>query len=400
MSFFDKEMGYNSFDSIIDNTYDEYFREVSADLKSFTNTEENPIDRALSENSLDKLLFKVRYGEQAHRLGEKYHTRAMRQAATQQRDLFKERFIAINRIDGNLTIEESIPVIQSVRENLKDDFYGAILVRTDSHRSNGPNGTINPLNPIVAVALKTAIDEKEEKQRNFLDYKYSIIIYSFTRKDDERLYDLLKDVPAEGYEDDIRDTMVAVHLSEEITVQYTNPRRFGKTQMKYDEDRRDSNGNRIRNDSTSDSYMVPIQIINVSGLMYPGYGTALFRGAGARNISPFMSANIGSPGNNREWSNVCAGSLNSSTDKGKITLNHSNNTSPLNSINLGKGALKYAGKCVDMSLELLTGNRPTVETEPVRMSLVEYQAQNEGASISDYIEYIRLLNVAELPNWE
>ncbi len=54
-----------------------------------------------------------------------------------------------------------------------------------------------------------------------------------------------------------------------------------------------------------------------------------------------------------EWQSVCTGNLSNRTFKGLRTLIHSNTLSPYNTNILRPGAISYADKCVEKSIQIL-----------------------------------------------
>ena len=395
--FFETNIVENSFQQIYRETFDEYYSDVMKDMKNNKVANVNPIDLANEESPLNNLVIKPMYSKEAKYLKSKYHTSAKRSKAHRARILYGDSVISIDKIDSNITIEEAIPIIKGIRENLQDKFFGVIL-RKNGASPTQQNASINPLNPIVASAIKSMIDDKENKnRRKVLDANYSIIVYSL--KDSKSLRALLETKPDTNYMDDIQKLMIVPNLTRGVSIEYDQQRRAGITTATIRVTEKDSNGKTIESDSSH--FVVPVQLANVYGVMYPSYGAVLFQGRSGMNMTPFHSANVGSPyGNGNTWSNVCTGSLNSSTDAGKASLNHSNNTSPLNNINICEGAIQWAHGCVDMSLQLLLGEE--VEVAPVftgRMTKAQYVEQNPGTGIKEYIEHVRELNAKELPEW-
>jgi hypothetical protein len=104
-------------------------------------------------------------------------------------------------------------------------------------------------------------------------------------------------------------------------------------------------------------YLVPNQLLT-KGIVAPYYGTSLVRQKLATSdvtglhLTPMLSANISYSYELRDWTSVCTGSVPKATVAGLKTLNHSNLSSPYNRDILFPGALVYADKCIEKSIEI------------------------------------------------
>ncbi len=115
-------------------------------------------------------------------------------------------------------------------------------------------------------------------------------------------------------------------------------------------------------------------------------------------MTPMYHSNIGHPYNQQTkdgmegGSRICTHSGNSKTQMGLSSLNHSNTTSPLNSILLCQGALEYAEQNLKASLEMFLGDKflKAQRTNEKVLTFKEFKKENDGnGTKKDYFKYIK-----------
>jgi hypothetical protein len=392
------------FEKVEKNTFREFAENIMNGKTSLDMTKDDPIEVSIRDDIPSQILIKTDYMEEAHRLSSKYHSiskmRYKYKAGSTMPINNIPRFfngdnIEFTRIQAQETIENSIDIIKNVYDEIGNKLFGAILIG---------NGSIkfNILHPIVANYFYEL--RKSENKTRFQKMKYDIILY--TMKYTEKFDSYPHVIDEEGRKEtakDIKDLFISIHRSKKLEYSYGGMKYAPPFHVEYLEIIKDENGNELQDNGLT--YIIPAQVANSNGVMYPYYGAVLINnGNRGKNMTPFLSSNIGRPGANPEaWANVCTGGIATGTDKGKKTLNHSNATSPLNTNVLSEGYLTYAEECIKASLTMLTdhnyldeenGTKVEEEEKKVfdensRMTLKEYREFKPESSLTDYVEYIK-----------
>ena len=85
--------------------------------------------------------------------------------------LFEDVSRSITTIDTPMTLENAVQSIAKIRNALKQNFYGALLINKEHDIK------VNPLHPLVAMSL---ISEDSQFKEN---YKWTLIIFSYQSRD-------------------------------------------------------------------------------------------------------------------------------------------------------------------------------------------------------------------------
>lgn len=381
--------------AIYESTCLDLIRELSKNL-----AEDKPtMESFTSMNGLDKCVQEINFNKSIKDLYAKYHNPGIK-APQSNKDVdiayswtkFTQE-MEISKIgEYDMSINEAVKLAGEVRKEIGDRFYGLLL----STKGKKQERTVfNPLHPVLVAEL-----QKEDTSLNKDEKIWSMAIYTWIEesKYKENFPTMWND---ESYITEIATIITSINSPANYIVENKD---FNvdivddKFVLNYKEIKRQrDSGEEILEDSSGDrNYMVPGQIINISGVAYPYYNVVYSRLGLAWNITPMYAANINHPqgqstGSGMEGgSRICTHSGNSKTQMGISALNHCNTTSPLNSYILTPGALTFAKQCSEASLEMLLGEEYSFNNEPeVVLSYQEFIAENDGATKAQYLSYIK-----------
>jgi len=266
--------------------------------------------------------------------------------------LFRDVTESIVNIPDAGDITAALKLLESVIADIGGEFYGALLISGKT--------IINPLHPLVAMSL---LEDSPIKAVS----NWRIVIYTFNNagvlhqnyssesaeisRIDENINSLIQSFSAQ-VPTEIRgiDSQVS-ESGETATVRF---------QVKKHKDEEDN----------VEMYLSAHQMIT-AGIVCPYYGTSVIKmngGTSGTGVTPMLSCNLSSPSvtehnwtystdsenvpKNSNWSSVCTGNLNNRTLHGLRSLTHANTLSPYNTRIMGVGALVYAERCVQKSLEI------------------------------------------------
>lgn len=343
--------------NIIQETYSLKVNEFLSNV-NITNKKEHaitPIEDSLKNtDSFKDIIFNVTDSSLFHQLAEHNHHLELDQHSF---DELKEEHgildISMTSIESFENLEKSIKIITRTSEALGDKFYGAILI-PKHHRSEH---SFNPLHPLVSYfisEIKKNKDEFRDQYDKFFDEKYKIIIYTF-----DNSKGIEKFSNTTNYNKEIINLVVGTQTKDFYSLKYANfmHNKISHTvsyNIELNKDGRKETINHLDQLSDRLKYIVPNQILNHQGVIYPYYGTSFINNENGMNLTPMFSANIGEPGEEEGtmWSNICTGEESYETISGKLTLNHSNLNSPLNGCIFNRGSFVYAKQCNQISFDL------------------------------------------------
>lgn len=369
-------------------------RELSKDLSQDVPTGES----FTSVNGIDKCVEEINFNAEIKNLYKKYHNPNIRREEEDIQKIGWQTFnnaISITKVgDHNMSIEDSILLAAEVRKDVGEDLYGILLSSAGKKKERT---IFNPLHPVIVSELgreDTSIDVKEKK--------WSLAIYTWNDyiKPKDKFPALYNN---ENYINEIATIIASISTPSKYMIENKN---FNvdivdnSFIMKYDQIKRLKESGEILNEEGSGerNYIIPGQIINISGVAYPYYNVVYSRKGLAWNISPMYGANISHPfaqktGSGMEGgSRICTHSGNANTQNGVSSLNHSNTTSPLNRSILNEGSLTYASQCVDASLEMFLGDKyKEHEAVPEKaLTFQQFKEENGGnGTKAQYLSYIK-----------
>jgi len=375
---------------IYENTCIELVRELTDDLINDKPTH----DSFTAENGLGFAVEEINFTDNIHSLMKQYHNPNINGGT--------EAWNALKRLDitkvgkHDMSINDAINIIDTIYEEIGNDLYGVLLM--DELPGKDKN-IVNILHPVIVSIL-----DREDININKDEKKWTITIFTKTDKFYSRLIDYSSD-PKRFYNDkeDTYKTEIA-----KIIAAINNPSEYvienrdfkvdivnNEFVLNYEEVRTLKKDGSVIEGNTSRNYIIPGQVINISGIAYPYYGVIYSRRGLAWNLCPMYGANIGHPhrqsmSNGQEGgSRICTHSGNSKTKQGTSSLNHCNTTSPLNSNCIMPGAFSYANACVEGSIELLTGKTYANKKNEKPMTMAEYLEKHPDATKQEYIKYMK-----------
>lgn len=381
--------------AIYESTCLDLIRELSQNL-----AEDKPtLESFTSIHGLDKCVQEINFSKAVKDLYTKYHNPGIKQAQTekQQNQTYSwTRFVGdmdISKIgDYDMSINEAVKIAGEVRREVGDMFYG-ILLSTSGKRKD--RTVFNPLHPIIVAEL-----QKEGTSLDLDSQEWSMAIYTW--KENSKYKDQFPGLyTEESYIPEIATLITCINSPANYIVENKD---FNvdiideKFVLNYKEVKRQKDsGEEISEDEAGDrNFMIPGQIINISGVAYPYYNVVYSRKGLAWNMSPMYAANINHPeaqstnDGMEGGSRICTHSGNSKTQMGVSSLNHCNTTSPLNSYVLEPGAISYAKQCADASLEMLLGEDYTFHGKPKPvLTYQEFISENDGATKAQYLAYVK-----------
>ena len=393
---------------IYENTALELIRDLSKDLAENISVRES----FTSINGLDKCVQEINFTDATKELYARYHNPNIRipgDGAIQNTQYSWSQIktdMQITKVGNyNFSIRDAIKMAGDLKASVKDQFYGMLL---STEGGKKVRTIFNPLHPIITTELM-----KENTSINTEEKKWSIALYTWNEGSTYK-----KKYPLSYSEKNFIPEIAAVIASANIPSNYTvENKNFNvdivddKFILKYEQTkRRRDNDEVIRENSEARDFLIPGQIINISGVAFPYYGVIYSRLGLAWNLCPMYAANINHPSgqatkNGMEGgSRICTHSGNSKTQMGVSSLNHTNTMSPLNSLLLTEGAMSYADQAVDASLEMFLGDEykgrePKVEKA---LTFTEFKAENDGnGTKAQYIDYIKnrlAVTMAEEPD--
>ena len=353
-----------------------------------------------SINGVDKCVQEINFTQPISELYKKYHNPKISLSNSEDANstyswkTFNSK-IEISKIGNHdMSINESMEIAGKLRKDIGDQFYGMLL----STKGNKKSRVIfNPLHPIIVAELlkeETSID-KDKKQ-------WSIAIYTWKVKDEfQKKYPLL--YKKTDYIPEIANIIASINTPSQYVIENKD---FNvdivddKFVLNFAEIKRRRDDNEIIEEESNGSrnYLIPGQIINISGVAYPYYNVVYSRRGLAWNMSPMYGANISHPYNQSTrnemegGSRICTHSGNSKTQMGVSSLNHCNTTSPLNQSLMNEGSMTYAGQCVEASLEMFLGEAYNIpDTTPEKaLTFQEFKDENGGnGTKADFLKYIK-----------
>ncbi len=373
-----------------------------------TSIEEESIKPGTKENttnafpsfSMNRLVYSLTFNEKINTLMSKYHSHKFGGRVLGYRgDVNMSSYIDIAKIGNHtFTFKESMDIIRQMREAVGPEvFYGAVIV-------NNQHVDVNPLHPLVLNEFM-AMSEEELVYHELTNY--SVIIYTFKEKWKTFREDYPKKFKVkEEYSQNILDLILGTKFKRESFTISSNPEMILKNNkyiIEYSEKIVDQEGNEIpveddARDKMKQGYVIPGQILNLSGITYPYYGAIYVKGGKSWNLSPMWATNINNPQSNGEGSvkkgsNICTKVGDARTANGCKTLNHSNTTSERNPETFTDGAMGYAQVAVDIALSMFYNDyNGTIKLDPKdkKMTLQEFLNTDPlELTKKDYIEYIR-----------
>lgn len=264
--------------------------------------------------------------------------------ARHENGLFENVTEKIIEIPANATYAECIETIISFKNELKENFYGAIL------RSKGI--IINPFHILTALSVL--------EQEEYLAKKYNIIIFAYRDREQLNIFTQNHVSDSELVNKNI-DALMHAYISKIPTV----------TRMIKDEDSRihptDTSIRVVKQtkkfadeDPDCSHYISGSQLLT-RGILAPFYGVSLIKMNGDTSglrLTPFGSCNIGCddskpiPNPNPWYDTVCTGSSNKRTLQGLRTLSHAYLGSPFGGGFIQNGALNYADIMIERAISL------------------------------------------------
>lgn len=334
-------------------------------------------------------------------LYKKYHNNKKPNTDKNYNDFFNHLdLIKIGNED--LTIEQALNIALDIFKEDPNKIYGFML--TGYNPMINKNIKINLFHPIVSMEL---IKLKKANEPLFNIYNnFSLILYSL--KETYKNYIVKNDLDMEknNFKYEIIDLLISLEKKTTITTKIENIKQYNKDKkllITYDIEYIDSNTLKVLDidDVTKNiGYVVPIQLLNKSGVAYPYYGSLFSKGGLAWNLTPMFSANISKPYESQSkylyGSRICTKLGDSKTIQGVSALNHSNLTSPLNSIILNKGFFEYGYEALLTGLKIMFDEKiinDIVDKRKKDITEVKtwktFLSENEKATQKDYFEYLK-----------
>ena len=379
---------------IYEQTCLELVRELSKDLVKDVPTN----DSFTSINGLASAVEDINFTSGVNNLMKKYHNPGIYHLSGGRGkawSMFKDT-IEITKVgSGDMSINDAIAMIGPIYKEIGDNLYGMLLM--DS-RKGKKRQIINPLHPLIVSNIKNPDRDFKLDEKN-----WTIAIYSFREKGRSIIKNALKDqFTKTDYMPEIASLIASI---DNPSLYFVENKNFAveiendQFVLNYEEVKtlKDSGEILKEEDSVGRSYLIPGQIINISGVAYPYYGTIYSTKGLAWNLTPMYGANVSHPegqarGSGMEGgSRICTHSGNSKTQMGVSSLNHCNTTSPLNSECMEAGSMTYAEQCVSSSIELLLGDEfiTGLSKEDKALTFQEFVTENDGATKKQYLLYIK-----------
>lgn len=328
----------------------------------------------------------------------------------------------ITSINDLYDIETCMSIIREVYESTKDTFYGCLL--------KSSSGTfVNPLHPIIA--------QSQSESNKPLKGTFRIVIFHIKKdefkkwsdgykknqersgstytKDPDLLYSKKYD---SKFFNSIISNIGSIVESEESMFVPSRIVDYTETSVRYENILVDKDGNQIINDpNKTRDYLIPVQLVNM-GFVVPHYGLVEIkqmsgeRYARGMQLSPMLSCNVGNPTIKNSipiYGSVCTGGMVNDSNGGRNSLNHANLNSPFFRDLLCEGSFRYGQIANQISFSIYSkmfGHEPVVfdldESMPVKvpekMSFDDYKKMFDGATLKDYLAYVREIRDAELAN--
>jgi len=381
--------------AIYEATCLELIRELSKNLAEDKAEKES----FTSINGLDKAVQEINFTTGIKSLFEKYHNgsidypRIESERDNQVRYGNFTRDLQIMKIGNHdMSINQAMEIAGNLYQEIGPQFYGMLLTTKGREKTRT---IFNPLHPVMVAELK-----REDSVFDLEEKKWSISTYLF---EDAEYAKYAENRNNENYIDEIATIIASInspanYITENLdfNVDIQND----KFVLNYIEIKRERDSGEIINQdgSASRNYIVPSQIINISGVAYPYYGTIYSRKGLAWNLSPMYHANIHHPHGQSVshgmsgGSRICTRSGESRTQMGLSSLNHCNTTSPLNSYLLMEGSMTYAEQSMRAGLEMFLGDEfkeyGTVAGKA--LTYQEFLTQNEGNGTRKlYLRYLK-----------
>ncbi len=389
---------YKSADqSIYEATCLDIIRELSKNLLEDVPTNES----FTSINGLDKCVEEINFTQNIKKIYNKYHDVGNRRGGpidnqNKGYEHWNDNMEIMKVGSFDQSIKDAVTMAQTIKNDVGTQFYGMLLMSKGSKKTRT---VFNPLHPVIAMELR-----KEDSSIDTDEKTWTIAIYSF--KEDME-YRFKTSYPHLYTDDNYMDELGAILASIDAPSEYIIENSDFKVDIVSDQfvlnyeqvKKLKDSGDVIAQEKTdSRSFIVPCQIINVGGVAYPYYGVIYSTKGLAWNMTPMQSANInhshgqttrnGMDGGSR----ICTHSGNSKTQMGISSLNHSNTTSPLNSDCMEDGSMSFANQSMDAAFELMADSELLVETPKEAdkaLTYREFVTENDGASKSQYLDYIR-----------
>lgn len=348
-----------------------------------------------------------------------------------------DSLLDVMEVNLNMKLEDVVNFIANFHNSNPDMLYGALL-KTNSGRF------VNILHPLIAQGV---IKTLKENQKSKSTYKIILYVYKKDRIDYlQKSYNMPSDrdsrtsIISKQYTDVFKMHLLNVlamtereseiayivrdveNLNNKIqnsdtseAINLVNPKIYTTLQYGYEYATKDGI---VLEDSASDSYIQPVQIIN-DGVIAPYYGITVTqfniktRQVRGYQLSPFLSCNVGYPHTYQEFDSkgeisrisvsggsVCTGGTTTDSDAGRKTLNHANLGSPYFRQTYCAGAFDFARVCVDLSLNILTNGLDTehkvnfvlpksMQPVPTIMSFEQFKTENKKATMKKYLEYVK-----------
>jgi len=380
---------------IYEQTCLDLVRDLSKDLVKDTPT----ADSYTSINGLGFAVEEINFTSGVEKLMKKYHNPHMQRngnGKTKAWNRFPAKLEITKVGDGNLSINQAKAMVGEIYKESKDTLYGVLLMDV---RKGRKRQIVNLLHPVVVHNLNSEdLDYKQDEE------KWTMAIYSFKDGMKKELKELYPSVyNKENYVEDIANVLAAIDTP---SLYYVENKDFqvdiqnDQFVLNYNEVKtmKDSGLEIKESGKTGRNYIVPGQIINISGVAYPYYGVIYSTKGLAWNLCPMMGANIAHPegqstGNGMGGgSRICTHSGDSRTQAGVSSLNHCNTTSPLNSDCMEPGSMTYAENCMAASIELLLGEEYATGIaggQSKALTFQEFVKENDGATKKQYLKYIK-----------
>lgn len=380
------DIGKTPLQAIYENTAIELIEEISESL-----IEGRDISRTFTEaNGLDMSVVNIEYNENIDQMIKKYHNpeKPLRSQAEGSRESYGRNIrdaMEIAKIGTkDLSINDAMGIIKELYKDIGVKLYGALLV--------SENITFNPLHPLIMSQLV------EEGKFNLEEKIYTLAIYTFKPEYQPKTWM----VGNEDFTMEIAGIVTSVMHTSLYHIENTNIHvdiENDKFVINYSESFiNNETGDAVMSNNMEnkvENYLIPAQIINISGIAFPNYGSLYSKKGLAWNLTPMRHANINSPDSNKKLDNgsrICTHSGNSKTQMGLSSLNHCNTTSPLTKRILGDNFITYANKAVEVSLAVMFDGyerNPAKEEEEKPLTFQEFLEEYEDATRIEYISYLK-----------
>ena len=326
------------------------FIELEKDMKG-------PKKTSLADDRLDieHIVKDTAYTEDIDNLRKKYHNNDYPLSDVSSATIVENMEIATIG-EYNFSYNDAIEMAYNLI--LEDEnFYGILL-----HDKKG--NILNPLHPVIADTIVTSniIDINENQ--------FNVSVFSFVGEGVISNSDFFFPKNTD-FTNDIAAIVAATSISSDFIIKYSDinyeikTEKNGKFYITYDKKIIDVKTGEEKQTNKSNGYIVPVHIMNVKGVAYPYYGNVYTTKSKAWNISPCYSANIHKPNNQNmtpeTGSGICTKIGEANTVRGISALNHSNHTSPLNSMVSGRGFGKYSKQSAQIAFAIYDKE---IEEEP------------------------------------